>query len=371
MFESALGIRLLLLAGRTVPRPQPALLDPLSEVEVISDADAGDGFRLTFKVTKNALGLYELLDAGSLDPMTRVVIGVLLGIQLEVLIDGVVTRHHLIPGVRPGEATFAVDGRDLTARLDLEERDEAHENQPDSVIVTKLLQRHPELGLLPQVTPTTDVPIEAQRIPHQHGTDLAFIRDAATRNGFEFHLTPVAVGVNRAYWGPSVREGLPQPALTTGILGSDNVTSLSFGQDALAPVRASGSVVEPLTGATIPVPALPPLRLPPLAAQSSAALRSSRLREVAGAGPLQAGLASAAAATHAPEPVTGQGEVDTMRYGSVLRVRGLVGVRGAGLAYDGTYYVRRVTHRVTTGAYHQSFSISRDGTGALLPVVRT
>jgi hypothetical protein len=370
VLESALGIRLLLWAGQTVPRPQPDLLDALSEVEVVNDADSGDGFRLTFTVTKDALGLYDVLDSGALDPMTRVVVGVVMGVLPEVLIDGLVTRHHMVPGGRPGEGTFAVDGRDLTPKLDLEERDEAHDNQPDSVIVTKLLLRHPELGLLPQVTPTTDVPIEVQRIPRQHGTDLAFIRDAATRNGFEFYLTPVTVGVNRAYWGPAVRGGLPQPALTTGILGFDNVTSLTFGNDALAPVGATGSFVEPLTRTTIPVPALPPLRIPPLSSAPATALRSTRLREVAGAGPIQAALASAAAATSAPEPVTGQGEVDTMRYGSVLRARGLVGVRGAGRSYDGTYYVRRVTHHVKKGAYTQSFSLSREGTGSLLPVVR-
>ncbi|MDN5794389.1 MAG: hypothetical protein L0H79_01390 [Intrasporangium sp.] len=370
MLESALGIRLLLWTGQTVPRPQPALLDPLSEVEVVNDAESGDGFRLTFRVTKDALGLYDVLDAGTLDPMTRVIVGVVLGVVPEVLIDGVVTRHHVIPGGRPGEATFAVDGRDLTPKLDLQERDEAHDNQPDSVIVTKLLMRHPELGLIPQVAATTDVPIEVQRIPRQNGTDLDFIRDAASRNGFEFYLTPVTVGVNRAYWGPTVRAGVPQPALTTGILGFENVTSLTFGNDALAPVGASGSVVEPLTRTTIPIPALPPLRLPPLSAQPATALRSTRLRQVAGAGPLQAALASAAAATRAPEPITGNGQLDTMRYGAVLRARGLVGVRGAGRTYDGTYYVRTVTHHVKKGAYTQSFSLSRDGTGSLLPAVR-
>jgi hypothetical protein len=77
-----------------------------------------------------------------------------------------------------------------------------------------------------------------------------------------------------------------------------------------------------------------------------------------------------AAATRAPEPIEGNGEVDGVRYGSVLRARRLVGVRGAGTSYDGFYWVKRVTHRVHPGAYTQQFTLSRDGTGALLPVVR-
>ena len=53
----------------------------------------------------------------------------------------------------------------------------------------------------------------------------------------------------------------------------------------------------------------------------------------------------------------------------MLRARKLVNLRGAGLSYDGTYYVKRVTHTIMRGDYQQSFSVSREGTGALLPVV--
>ena len=54
---------------------------------------------------------------------------------------------------------------------------------------------------------------------------------------------------------------------------------------------------------------------------------------------------------------------------SVTRARKLVGVRGVGTSYDGFYFVRRVTHTLRPGEYRQSFTLSRDGTGALLPVV--
>jgi hypothetical protein len=370
VFANQLGIRLLVWTGTTVPRPRPELAEVLDEVQVVNDADSADGFRLTFRVTTDRTGLYPLLDEGTLDPMTRVWVAVVMGVLPEMLVDGLVTRHHVVPGRRPGEATFAVDGSDLTGKLDLEERDESHNNQPDSVIVTKIILRYPQLGLVPQVTPTTTVPIEVDTIPRQQETDLAFVRRAAARNGYVFYLSPVSLGVNRAYWGPAVRAGVPQPALTTNITGFSNVTSISFADDALAPEGASGTVLEPLTGMTVPVPALPPLRVPPLSSAPATPLRSRRLREVAGAGPAGAARASAAAATAAPEPVTCSGEVDVARYGSVLRARGLVGVRGAGRRNDGTYYVRRVTHTIRRGSYTQSFALSREGTGPLLPVVR-
>lgn len=78
-----------------------------------------------------------------------------------------------------------------------------------------------------------------------------------------------------------------------------------------------------------------------------------------------------AAVTRSPDSVTAGGELDTVRYGYVLRARKLVGVRGAGWSYDGNYYVSRVSHTIKRGTYTQSFSLTREGTGALLPVVRT
>jgi hypothetical protein len=77
------------------------------------------------------------------------------------------------------------------------------------------------------------------------------------------------------------------------------------------------------------------------------------------------------AITNQPDTVSGDGEVDTVRYGHVLRARGLVGIRGAGISYDGHYYVKSVTHHLSRGEYRQGFSVSREGTGPLAPVVAT
>ena len=57
------------------------------------------------------------------------------------------------------------------------------------------------------------------------------------------------------------------------------------------------------------------------------------------------------------------------RYGDILRPRRLVGVRGAGWMFDGFYYVSNVTHRIKKGEYTQSFTLKREGFGAISPVV--
>jgi phage protein D len=372
MLAGQLGIRLLLLAGKTVPLPAPPdAVDAIARVEVTNDAELGDGFQITFTLGKDRAGNYGLLQSGALDPHNRVVIGIALGAIPEVLVDGIIAHHQVAPSNEPGMSTLTVMGRDLRQVLDLEEKNEKYENQPDSVIFTRLIAGYGQYGLVPQAMPTTDVPIELQRIPRQHETDLRFIQRMAERNGFVFYIEPVTFGVNRAYLGPQTRSGIPQPALTVNMDAFSNVNTLSFSQDALAPAGAEGSIVEPITKIRIPLPSLPSLRIPPLAANPTSAQRRVIVRDAANKNPAQAAATAAATVTNAPESVRGEGELDTLRYGNVLRARRPVGVRGAGHSYDGDYYVRSVKHVITSDvSYSQQFTISREGTGELLPVVR-
>ena len=370
MLIGALGIRLVLWVGPTIPLPAPAgVMKALTEVTVTNDSEGQDGFQLTLTLGKDALGDFGVLSSGTFDPLRRVVIGVLMGASPEVLIDGVVTHHQVVPSGEPGMSTMTVTGKDLTQVMDLDERNVDYPNQPDFVIFTRLIATYPQYGLVPTPTPTTDVPIMLQRVPRQHETDLQFIRRLAERNGFVFYVEPVGPGVNKAYFGPEARIGAPQPALTQGLGPATNVRSLHFSNDALAPVGTRGTFVDPIFKLSIPIPSLPSLRLPPLSRGPAPAYRTVQLRDTANENPARAATAAAAAVTRAPEPIEGSGELDAARYGSVLRARRLVGVRGAGTTFDGFYWVKQVTHTIKTGSYTQGFKLSREGTGALLPVV--
>lgn len=370
MLTSELGVRLLLWTGSVIPTPpRPAVIEALTRVQVTTDEDGGDGFQMTFALGRNGPD-WDLLD-GSLAPMTRVVIGVAFGVVPEILIDGIITQHNITPSNEPGRSTLTVTGTNLSVMLDLVEKNAPYKNQPDSVIVAGLLMAYPQYGLVPAVTATTAVPIETDRIPRQHETDLDYIRRLATANGYVFYIEPVTFGVNKAYWGPMVRTGLLQPALTVNMGVATNVNSLSFGNDALAPVSATGGFVEPFSKMVVPIPAVPALRIPPLAMFPAPVQRRNLLRETGNQNAADAALSAAAAATGAPEAVSGQGQLESVRYGAALRARRLVGVRGTGFSYDGAFYVKSVTHEIAKGSYTQSFRLSREGTGSLLPVLPT
>jgi len=370
MLAGLLGVRLLLLVGKTVPLPASyELMKAITNVEVTNDDQSGDGFQITFSIAKEKIPDYSLLLSGALEPFNRVIIAILLGAFPEVLMDGIITHRQLIPSEDLGKSTLVVTGKDVSVMLDLKEKNEKYENQPDFLIAMRLIVEYAQYGLIPQITPTTDVPVMLQRIPRQQETDLKFIRRLADRNGFVFYIEPVTVGVNTAYWGPENRLSFPQPALSINMGPSSNVNSLSFSQDNLAPVATEGSFVEPFLKTSIPIPQLPSLRIPPLALMPVQAKRTVLMRDTANQNPAQAAVNTLAAASRVPDAVTGQGELDFLRYGRVLRARKLVGVRGVGFSYDGIYYVHRVTHNITPGSYKQRFTLSREGTGSLLPAL--
>lgn len=366
------GIRVQLLIGPTVPRPAPrAVVDSLVRIEVTNNDRERDGFQLQFSAGRDSTLDYGLVRQGYLNPPARVVIVVLIGTVPEVLIDGIVTRQDFSPSNRPGEGTLHVTGEDISVQLDRHERREPFPQQSDSAIVTRLLggSDYVACGFVPRVTSTRETPTASQRLPNEHSTDLNYIRELASRNGFVFYVEPLAPGRSLAYWGPENRLERPQPALTMNQGAATNVDApLAFSWDALRPVAPEGNVYDRDSKDAVAI--TPPTSTRTRLAQRTVEpWRSVLLNEVAGLTSAEARLQSAATSTDTSDAITVTGEVDAVRYGRVLRSRRLVDVRGVGRTYGGTYYVKQVTHRLARGEYRQSFSLSREGLGALSPFV--
>src|SRR5687768_10488909 len=75
-------------------------------------------------------------------------------------------------------------------------------------------------------------PLPTAIIPQQDGSDYAYVKKLAREAGYDFYLEPgPAPGMSEAYWGPEIRVGAPQPALTTGMDALTNVEQLSFDFD--------------------------------------------------------------------------------------------------------------------------------------------
>lgn len=362
------GIHLTLLIGPAVPVPAPqSVVDALLSVQVTSGQNKS-GFQLSFAMSKKSLLQTTLLPAGYFDPIvTRVILIVTLAGLPQVLMDGVVTRQEMTPSSEPGQATLTITGEDLSVLMDLVEIKRPFPAMDDTLQLYEVLAPYALLGVTPIVLPSLflDFSPPTERIKSQTKTDLQHIRALAEGNGYVFYVEPGPLpGQSIAYFGPNIRLPVPQPALSINMDAQTNVESISFALDGMAKEVLVVTVLDPITG-KIPIPLpIPNISIfqPPLGARPTPPARirftddmadekvPSLLKRVVGR--LLKGAANA---------ITANGSLDVLRYGRVLRSRMLVGVRGAGLTYDGLYYVDSVTHSIKRGEYKQSFQLSRDG----------
>jgi hypothetical protein len=304
----------------------------------------------------------------------RVVITVTVQGHTEVLMDGVMTKHKVGGSKEAGEATLTVVGEDLTRVMDyIDFSGFPFPAMPDFARVAVILAKYAPLGVVPMVIPSVliDFPNPITKIPVQHGKDLGYIRCLADQVGYVFYLEPGPVpGMSKAYWGPEFKVGVPQPALNLDMDAHRNVESLEFDYDADKATLPIVWIQEEISKAPIPIPIpdITPLN-PPLGAVPPIPKKIENLDMTAKYGPVRAALIGLAKAARRSEVVKGSGTLDVLRYGRVLKARRLVGVRGAGLAFDGLYYVASVTHRIKRGEYKQSFELSRNGLISTLPKV--
>jgi hypothetical protein len=375
------SVQLNLFMGPFVPMTAPrAVLDALDSVEVTVNDTGTSGFQLTFIIDKQSpLQILFLLSGGSPLLFMRVVLAAIVNGVSTVLIDGVVTNNQIAPGDKGSNSTLTITGEDLSALMNQSDWSGfPFPACPAEVRVAALVAKYSMFGVLPMIIPSIliDVPLPIDMIPSQQGTDLAYIRALADRVGYVFYLDPgPAPGISKAYWGPQIKFGPIQSALNVDMDAYTNVESLKFNFDQQQNKIPIVYIYNQETGVSIPIP-IPPITplnpplgvIPPLPTNIPPDLTPIR-DDLSKRSIPQSIMIGMATASQWADAVTAEGSLDVVRYGGILKARQLVGVRGAGPAFDGLYYVKSVTHRIKRGEYKQSFKLSRNGLVSTVPRV--
>jgi len=371
------GVQLSLHIG---PEPMPApreVVESLVHARVESGSgETQSGFELTFELpARSPLRTLFLVSGGASVPLIRVVLVVTINGAAQSVIDGVTTHVETEAG-QGGVARLTVKGKDLSALMDMIELPGIpFPAMPPSARVLLVLAKYAAFGVIPMVIPSiVDVPpLPMQQIPQQRGSDYAYVMRLAREAGYVFYLDPGPTpGTSIAYWGPEIRVGAPQPALATNMDSHSNVEQISFSFDkekkSIPIVFFQESASKAPIG--IPIPDVTPLN-PPLGLVPPLPPRIEKLDATAHMSAPQALAAGLAYAGQHSDSVFGTGQLDVAKYGRLLRSRKLVGVRGAGLPFDGLYYVKRVTHEIERGSYRQAFSLARNALISTVPSVPT
>lgn len=354
------------------PAP-PAIGEALQSIEITHGSQDRSGFQLTFEVGRGNADLqdYGLLKHALLQPFNRLILLVhFCGAQYN-LMDGFITNIQLSPSADPGASTMTVTGEDVSLMMDLEEEAQDFKQKTDDEIVTEIVKQYASsLGLtvtIPQAAldkmKSTKKSKQKKSIKSKGTTDLAYIRQLAQQYGFVFYVKPGQVpGTNEAYWGPPVRSGSPQAALTANMGPYSNVESISFQYNALAATKVVFQAKKKKE--TVESGSQPPLSKYPAPLKRTVFLGDTKRMDVEKAREKAKGKVDKSR----EDAVSGSGELNAIQYGKPLEPRGLVNLRGVGLSFDGTYYVKSVTHRINLreGDYKQSFSLNREGLGSLI-----
>jgi hypothetical protein len=245
---------------------------------------------------------------------------------------------------------------------------------PEAGQVAMILAKYAAFGIIPAIVPPAVPSVDSPTSKHQTQdvSDRAYLDQLAAANGYVFYVEPGPAPLTSiAYFGPDIRIPVPQPALNVNMDAFTNVENLSFSLDGLAKKQVILLTYDPATGKIpIPVP-VPDINLlhPPLGLRPTPPAHISFEGRTARLTPDRAAKRAVEIMMASRDAITGQGSLDVAAYGGILRARMLVGVRGAGLAYDGMYYVNTVSHTISPGSYKQSFTLSRDGLIAAGPAV--
>lgn len=335
------------------------LYPDVNRVEVELDEELAAIFRIELLMQLEPDGNWSHLDDDRLTPWRRVVIHVGFEDGTEPLMSGYVT--HVYPTFDSDLARCRLElwGMDGTALMDREERLRDWPDKKDSDIAEEILSGY---GFTPKVQDTAVIHDASVSTIVQRETDMQFLRRLALRNGFECFVDG-DLGYFRA---PQPAKDV-QPLLAVHFGAETNVDWFTVQIDARSPSeigmfqlhRTDKQVVASLVAASLQ---------PALGADQAASLLPAGLPRARA----YVGMNATTGATemdslcqslfHRAEWfVTGEGLIDGNSYGSVLRPRRPVTIKGVGETHSGVYYVTHVTHTIGVGGYTQLFQVKRNG----------
>jgi phage protein D len=349
--------------GSPVPA---ALISAVKRIEVEDHAELADMLRLRIAISVDPAGTrWTVVDDDSFKRLANVRIKVDVGRETQTLISAYVVETRTVFSNQPGQSMLDVVAMDPTVLMNLEEKVKAWPDMSDSDVATAIFS-DAAYGFQPVVEDTSVQRSENQQTLLQRGTDIRFLKQLAHRNGYECFVEVNAdSGQIEGHFHPPRLDEPPQPALTVNTGETTNVNHFRVRHDMLKPVEAQVTGLDVDSRETQPAEATSSERegLGSKAAHSTDRPRRLLLARtaMADAGELQA--YAQAIVDQSSMAIYAEGELTTSVYGSLLRAKRSVSVRGVGRDFSGVYYVERVLHVIDTNGYVQRFTLRRNALG--------
>ena len=298
-------------------------------------------------------------------------------ISTEHLIEGYVT--HIDFHIDKDETKSYVDisGMDATLLMNLQENLVAWEDKSDSVIAKEIFDKY-DFDTEIEDTETTPQS-ETSFTVIQRETDIEFLKRLAAKNGFDCYVKKdYQKQKTIGYFGKRKLSLTPQKDLTVQFGPTNNVESIDFTVDALRPlsieIRQKDAFTEEVKEVTIE-----DSKLPKIGKQNLQELIAPTVGKIASGNKLFPKLVLSKHVTSEPHImetvarsvfddgswfVTARGSVNAEAYGSVLKAKSMVLIKGADDDFSGKYYVSKVVHKFEPESYLQEFEAKRNALGS-------
>jgi phage protein D len=339
-----------------------SLLEAVQQIEVEEHTALASMLRLTLAIDVNQGGsAWNVVDDSIFERLTPFSLSITVGSGTpELRLDAYVIDSRLNFHSTPGRSTLEVVAMDGTIKMGLESKQRAWPNMADSDIATQIFG---EYGFSVDVDSTQPTRQETEITTIQCGSDIQFLRQLAQRNGFECYLdTNPLTTLTTGHFHLSRHTAAPQGTLSVNLGPATNLESLAIQLDWTQPAEAQSAGIQ-ISSLSDQQASVSSVSLTELG--SSSLLGGSPARRLilgqmglSETGELQS--YTQAAVDRSAWAIRAQGKLDTLAYGSVLRARQPVLVRGVGTLFSGTYYVESVQHLIEGDSYTQHFSLRRN-----------
>jgi hypothetical protein len=335
------------------------LYNDLVSLEVELDDELAGMFRLHIALLLQADGTWKYVDDDRLTIWKQVVITAGLEDDTQQLISGYITHVRPAFGIGLDACSLEIWGMDSSVLMEREDKLKDWPSRKDSDIATEIFSAY---GLTPQVQDTDIVHDEKVSTIIQRETDIQFLKRLALRNGYECY-----VDGDTGYFQPAQLSGTPQQVLAVQFGDDTNVNRFSLEVNALATANVSMAQVDHDTKDVLDANSAP---------GNQQALGANGAVSYLGAGMTPGVVFIGKTVTTGSSEmtalcqglydegewfVTGEGEVAANQYGSVLKPRGPVTIKGIGETHSGIYYVTHVNHVFNADGYIQRFRVKRNG----------
>jgi phage protein D len=322
--------------------------------------------RVAVAVKQDASG-WTVLDDSAFTRLANLKLSVTVGSGTSVpLISAYVIEVHTVFSSEPGGSELAVTAMDPTVLMHLEEKVKSWPNMMDSDVAQSIFS-DANYKFTPVIESTGWSRHENDHTLTQRGTDIQFLQELATRNGYECFVDMNDAGDVEGHFHPPKHDGQAQGTLTVNMGSATNVNKFQAKFDMLGPVTATAATLDPDNASTQNGQADNTTQADGMGESPSVPADRPRKVLLSGLGMAQSGEVqrfTQAAVDRSSWSIVAEGELNTVAYGGVLKAKQPVMVRGAGRQFSGRYYVERVLHVIgSDGSYVQHFTLKRNAVG--------